>query len=76
MLCINQRGITPQTQVYQSNCYHDICSFRQDNTVLMHIKNFALLFPEIFQELCFALSRNFPRTLLPYFAPTTETSLP
>ncbi len=61
---ISQRCITPRTQGYQNNCGHDLYSFKQDNTVLMHMvnnRNFAplhgtLLFPETL--LCL--------TLLPY----------
>ncbi len=56
---ITQMRITPKTQVYQSNCDHNIYSFKQDKTVLIHIlsnRHFAPLHETLlFQK----LSKNF-----------------
>ncbi len=57
------RGITPKTQVYQSNCDHNLYCFKQEITVLMHLVNNRICAPlyELwsFQRLCCL-------TLLPY----------
>ncbi len=40
-LYITQREMAPKTQVSQSNCDHDLYSFKQDDTVYCHMSSMS-----------------------------------